>query len=174
MSRTVIDLGAGDNPDPRATATHDRIPSVSHDYQFDLEDDWEIEDDSADGLIANHVVEHLGDREHFFQEARRVLDDGWLEITLPVGRDAAADPDHELQPEYWTPLMWCEDYRQESGRLWNTETGFRLTNRELDVWLLGPFQPLSGVFNQAAQLWPAWGVRRCGSGELTARYEVVA
>jgi hypothetical protein len=69
--------------------------------------------------------------------------------------------------------MYCQHHRRDASRPWDTSTGFVLNSRSLDVWLLGPFKPLTPVFNTAAQIWPNWGVRRCGAGELTARYEVV-
>lgn len=165
----VIDLGAGDNPDSRATETVDLYTEATH--QFDLEERWELESDSVDGLIANHVLEHI-DTEHFFNEAARVLvDSGWLEITVPVGRDAKADPDHNMEWTYWTPKMFCRDHREKEDRPWDMETKFELVSRDIEVWLLGPFSPFSGVFNRVATYWPHWGVRRCGSGALTASYE---
>lgn len=167
----VLDLGAGDDPDGRATETVDLYTDADH--QFDLAAEWELPTDYADGLIANHVVEHLPDLGHFFSESRRVLrDGGWLEITVPVGRDARADPDHEHAFEYWTPAMFCERHRREATRPWDASTGFELVDRDLDVWLLGPFAPFSSVFNRLAQRWPAWGVWRCGAGELTATYRL--
>lgn len=171
MSR-IVDLGAGDDPDDRATETVDLYCEADH--RFDLGAEWELADESVDGLIANHVLEHL-DAEHFFREAGRVLEDGgFLEVTLPVGRDARADPTHRNHWTYWTPRMYCRTHRAEADRPWDTETAFVLTDREIDLWLLGPFARLSPLFNALSQQWPHWGVERCGSGELTARYRRVS
>lgn len=167
----VLDVGAGDSPDDRATETVDLYTDADH--QFDLGKRWPLDDEAVDGIIANHVVEHL-DAAHFFEEAGRVLGKGgWLEITVPIGRDARADPDHRHAWEYWTPMMYCREHREKAARPWDTETRFRLMERDLDVWLLGPWQPATPLFNALAQQWPDWGVRRCGSGELTAKYRRV-
>ena len=164
----VIDLGAGDDPDPRATETVDLYADA--DLRFDLSERWPVDDDSVDGLVANHVVEHL-DAEHVFAEAARALvDGGWFELTVPLGRDAYADHDHQQRWAYWTPEMYCK----QSRRHWDADPGFELRDRDLSVWLLGPFKPLSGLFDRAANIWPAWAERRCGAGELTARYRRVA
>ena len=171
MSR-IVDLGAGTDPDRRATETVDLF--VAADHQFDLETDWHLDDDSVDGLIANHVLEHL-DAEHFFQQAARVLSDGgFLEVTLPVGRDAKADPTHRNRWTYWTPKMYCQKHQRKADRPWDTDTEFVLTDRDIDLWLLGPFARFSAAFNRLGQRWPHWGVERCGSGELTARYRRVS
>lgn len=168
----MIDLGAGDDPDPRATETVDLYTDADH--QFDLGERWELDEDSVDGLIGNHVVEHL-DTEHVFDEAARVLvDGGWFELTVPIGRDAVADPDHRQRWTYWTPKMYCRRARREDGRPWDSDTEFELVDRDLSVWLFGPFEPLSGVFDHMADVWPNWAARRCGAGELTARYRRVA
>lgn len=168
----VIDLGAGDGPDPRATETVDLYTDADH--QFDLSQRWELNDSSVDGLIANHVVEHL-DAEHVFKEAGRVLvDGGWFELTVPLGRDADADPDHQQRWTYWTPRMFCQRSQDDAGRPWDPDTEFVLDDRELSVWLFGPLAPLSGLFDLLADRWPHWAERRCGAGELTARYRRVS
>lgn len=167
----VLDIGAGVEPDARATETVDLFCKADH--QFDLAEEWPLETASAHGIVANHVVEHL-DASHIFSEAGRVLvDGGWFELTVPLGRDAVADPDHETRWTYWTPRMFCQRARREDGRAWDAATPFVLDERSVDVWLLGPWRRLSVVFNAAAQRWPAWGARRCGAGELTATYRRV-
>lgn len=170
----VIDLGAGDSPDHRATETLDLHTDA--DIEADLNDDWPLRAESVTGLICNHTLEHLDDPVHFFQEAGRVLEPrGWVEITVPLGRDAAADPDHSAwYPDrgwtYWTPLTFSYRHREEAERPWNPELPFVVERRELDVWLLPPFHWLSGTFNRLADRWPAWAAHRCGAGELTALF----
>lgn len=169
MTGHVLDVGAGQSPDPRADTTLDRHADA--DVQADLTEAWPFRDGAFRGVVASHVVEHLPDPMHFFREAGRVLrPGGWLEVTVPLGRDARADPDHQHEWTYWTPRMFCQQHRQESGRHWDPKTSFLLVDRRLDVRLLGPLARLSGVYNRLADRWPAWAAHRCGTGELTARY----
>ncbi len=163
--RPVIDLGAGENPDPRADETVDLYSDAT--YRFDLRDEWVLPDDYAHGLVARHVIEHLPNLEHFFGEAARVLEPGgFLEVTVPVGLNAETDPGHV---QTFT-LATFERFCRERSRPWDPETEFILEHEEIDVWLLGPFAPFTRLFQVAAREWPGWGVRRCGSGEISARY----
>lgn len=162
---TVVDLGAGHDPDPRADTTVDK--HVDADIHADLEEKWPFADASVDGIILSHVLEHLVDPVHVFDEAARVLSSGgWLEITVPVGADARTDPTHEHVWTYGTPEAFCQRCQQP----WHPDTEFRLVRRDLDVWLFTPFTFLDGVFNRVANRWPAEAERRCSSGELTAIY----
>lgn len=164
---TILDLGAGTNPDPRATETHDIIPSQGHDHEFDLEQEWPLPDDHADGLIARHVLEHLTQPQQFFHEAGRVLRaGGWLELTVPLGENARTDPDHAVEWTYTTPETYC----QQQQRPWDPETEFTLVDRSLSVWFLPPLQPLSPLLQVLGRRWPNWAAYRCGAGELTATY----
>ncbi|MFB6200869.1 MAG: methyltransferase domain-containing protein [Halorhabdus sp.] len=164
----IVDVGAGPDPDQRADLTIDVAESA--DVQADLDEEWPLEDGVARGIVASHVVEHLEDPWHFFAEARRVLKPGgWLEITVPVGLDAVTDPSHEQHWTAATPRRFC-DARSEP---WDPDTGFVLEDTDVDVWMFGPFKPLTPLLNRAAQRWPGWAVRRCGAGEVTARYREV-
>lgn len=160
----VLDIGAGDNPDPRATETVDLYADADH--QFDLSEEWPIKPASVDGIVANHVVEHL-DPEHVFEQAGAAIrTGGWFELTLPLGENARTDPDHTHQWTFGTPSRFCISKNQH----WDTSTEFKLQDVQVEGWLGGPLAPLSPVFNAAAKVWPAWVAERCFAGELTARY----
>lgn len=164
---TVLDVGAGREPDARADETLDIRPPADH--VADLTDEWPIETDSIGCVIASHVVEHLDDPAHFFAEAGRVLvRGGTLEVTVPLGSDALTDHDHATVWRYATPEQFCR--RQQ--RAWDPRTDFVLLNRHLSAWGGGPERivwdtPLGDVL---AQTWPAWAAHRCPHGELTAVY----
>jgi 2-polyprenyl-3-methyl-5-hydroxy-6-metoxy-1,4-benzoquinol methylase len=54
------------------------------DIMHDLNQDIPIEDGAADHIIAYHILEHLDDPTHFFEECRRVLgDSGTLNLEVP-------------------------------------------------------------------------------------------
>ncbi len=172
MTERVLDLGAGDDPDARATETVDLYADADH--QFDLTETWPIETDSVDGLVMNHVLEHMPDVEHVFAEAARVLRDrGWFEAVVPVGADAWADPDHEQCWTWRTPEVYCRETSAEEGRPWDPDPPFVLDQRDADVWLWGPYSGLTPLLQAMAAKWPAEAIRRCSSGELTARYRRV-
>lgn len=165
----VLDVGAGDEPDSRGTETVDLYADADH--QFDLEAEWPIETASVDGIVANHVVEHLDEPVHFFEEAARCLQcDGWLELTVPVGQDAIADPDHSQLWTWRTPEIYCRDSSAKHNRAWDPDPPLRLVTRDASVWFYPPLRRLSPALQAAAKVWPAEAVRRCSSGEITARY----
>lgn len=161
----VIDVGAGEDPDPRATETADIRPTADH--QFDVREEWPFPEDYADMIIARHLVEHLSDPTHFFDEAARVVRPGGrLEIVLPIGQNAITDLDHEQEWLYCTPEQYCVDQQ----RPWDPDTQFRLVKRDIDVYLGGPISPLTPVLQAVATIWPAWATYRCDTGELRAQY----
>ncbi len=166
----VIDLGAGDSPDPRATEAADVVDLPGIDHQFDLDEDWPLKAESADGLVMNHSFEHVSNPVHAFEEAGRVLKSGgWLDITVPVGDDWFADPSHKQMWTWATPTKYC----QQQSRHWDTSVPFILVSRDLDVRFFPPFHRLSSLLQQFARYYPAEAIRRCSSGEITARYRRV-
>lgn len=170
MSATVVDVGAGEEPDERATETLDIQPPADH--VADLESEWPFESHTVDTVIATHVLEHLSNPVHFFQEAARVIrPGGTLEVTVPLGEDAKTDHDHEQEWRFCTPEQFC--YKQQ--RRWDPATGFELTNRRLRVWGLGPERVVwrSRLAAWLAEQWPAWAAHRAPAGELTAQYRRV-
>lgn len=69
------------------------------DLTFDLNGNWPLEDNSVGVIRASHVLEHLQDTIHFFNEAHRVLiDGGLLAVEVPSaahgGQGAFSDPTH--------------------------------------------------------------------------------
>lgn len=100
---TVLNLGCGSNRIEGAT----NIDKYAHetckpDLQFDLEQSpWPIETNSVGWVIANHVLEHLGETtEKYFtvwKELYRVLKHGGIvSITVPhyLHKNFADDPTH--------------------------------------------------------------------------------
>ena len=170
--RPVIDLGAGDNPDPRADQTADLHTDA--DYQLDLREDWPWDTDSVGGLIARHVLEHFTHQtltEHVFPEASRVLEPGgWLELQVPVGSNARTDPTHQSYWEWRTPEFYADD-----DRPWVPNHGLELTHRELDLHMITPLNALARPLRVLARRWPmeAWYELPGVTGHITARYRRV-
>lgn len=169
---TVIELGAGEDPDPRADITVDRVPLEGIDIVHNLEETpWPVETASADRVIAHHVLEHLADPKTAFQEAARILQaDGILEVYVPIGLDAKTDPTHQHEWTWDTPEYFTQDTPYDYG--WNLP--FHLVNREVEYWLDGPL----GRFSPIVSLLVAYsgpGKWLSGipalSGILTAQYQ---
>ena len=87
------------------------VDLLDADIVMDLAMDWkEIADDSVGVLRAYHILEHLPDSIHFFNEAYRVLAPGGLlliEVPSSNGMAAFSDPTHisfynQLSFEYFT------------------------------------------------------------------------
>ncbi|WP_425498338.1 methyltransferase domain-containing protein [Halogeometricum salsisoli] len=166
MSERIVDVGAGTNPDPRATETLDIQPPADH--VADLEGKWPFEDSSVQLIVANHVLEHIADPEHFFNEAARILtNEGILEVTVPLGEDAKTDHTHVSEWRFATPEQFCAENR----RPWDPEVPFVLQSRRLRVWLSGPERFLMPIFRPLANIYPPWAAHRCYAGELTAKFQ---
>jgi len=134
---SVVDIGAGSDPDSRADIAVDKVDLSTVDVVHDLEErPWPFEAASVDCLIASHVVEHLQSPASVFEEAARVLaDDGMFELTVPIGLDARTDPTHVSEWTWDTPTYFTDDPPYEYG--WGLP--FELVNRHADWWLDGPF-----------------------------------
>ena len=128
-SDVVLEIGAGCVPDDRSTMTLDIRTDLEHIDHPGVDvgvDEWPIESESVDMVIANHVVEHIPPARigHLFEEVDRVLTEGGIfhVVTPHVGSWAAAtDPTHygtggwtpsvtdyftgELE-QYWPDLQW--------------------------------------------------------------------
>ena len=57
---------------PNILKQHPKSPNVTKKIS-DLEEDWDIENESIDILTAFFVIEHLQDLQHFAKEVARVL-----------------------------------------------------------------------------------------------------
>lgn len=168
MTGRVIDLGAGANPDPRATETVD-LHHPNADHQFDVTKEWPFQDESIELITAHHLLEHLPDPGHVMHEASRCLEDaGVLEVTVPLGINADSDPDHVHQWTWDTPDIVVGDFDEE--RYWDTHVPLTLVHRDLDVALKGPLEPLTPVYQKLGEWWPRWACYNCDHGELRATY----
>ena len=91
----------------------DLFPGSNVDEVFDCQGKWPFPDDSAQDVVASHVLEHLEDPKAFFREAWRVLiPNGSMAIRVPYGGHRAAwwDLEHKrpwfaesfafVQPKY--------------------------------------------------------------------------
>lgn len=170
MSHRVLDVGCGRSPDDRATETADIAGVGGVDHQFDIRDRWPIPDDALVGVILSHVIEHVRDPIPVFREAARVLESGgWLEVTVPIGMDTWADPDHERAWTYDT----FEIISGERDRHWDVDLGFDLQNRHVTVDFFRPLSPLTPLANALARLAPREVCLRASRGEITGRYRRV-
>lgn len=168
----VLDFGAGDEPDPRATTTADIRDTEAVDVVADIMDEWPFDADRFDGIVLSHVVEHLSQNDvvHVLRECARVgRVGGWVEVSVPVGVNAANDGDHEGRWTWERP----EQYSIADRRGWDPNVPLRLVDRDLNVWLFGPLSALTPLFKILSRTSPAWATYRAGGGEMLARYEVV-
>jgi SAM-dependent methyltransferase len=108
--KNILEIGAGQSPDPRATETLDIRDDLDHiDYGgVDVgSDKLPLEADSVDLVVANHVVEHIPGEaiSHLFMEIDRVVRSGgrFHAVTPHAGTwQAATDPTHQASGG-WTP-----------------------------------------------------------------------
>lgn len=128
-SQRILEIGAGQSPDPRATETLDIRQDLEHiDYGgVDIGvDEWPVEPDSVDQVIANHVIEHVPPDQigHVFSEVDCVVRSGGefiVRVPHAGSWEAATDPTHQgtggLTPdivqyfsgeleEYFPELAW--------------------------------------------------------------------
>lgn len=97
------------------------VDLLDADYIVDLNKPWPFEDNSVGVLRAYHVLEHLDDAIHFFNEAFRVLaPGGFLLIEVPSvkGDGAFGDPTHKLyfnllSFEYYTNERYAKFIRPQ-------------------------------------------------------------
>ena len=109
-SQRILEIGAGQSPDPRATETLDIRQDLEHiDYGgVDIGvDEWPVERDSVDQVIANHVLEHVPPERigYVFSEVDRVVRSGGefiVRVPHAGSWEAATDPTHQGTGG-WTP-----------------------------------------------------------------------
>jgi len=113
-----LDLGGRFNAPPGFTT----VDLLDADIIMDLEKPWDaIEDNSVGILRAYHILEHLHDPIHFFNEAYRVLVPGgllMLEVPSTEGAGAFSDPTHVkffnlLSFEYYTNEQYAKFIRPQ-------------------------------------------------------------
>lgn len=165
-----LDLGSGANPDPDADVTVD-LHHPDADQSFDVTDEWPLDDDSCHTITAHHLLEHIEDLEHVFQEAERCLvPGGRFVVTVPLGANARSDPDHVHHWTYETPEIVVGDYKPD--RHWDPDTQLVLTDRTLHATNTGPLAFLNPLYHRLAKHYPLWASYNCDHGELQATYEV--
>lgn len=171
-SATKLHLGCGD--DYRAGWTNvDANPDSPADIVADIsETPWDFATaNTVDRIDAHQLVEHLPDREAFFEECARVLaPDGRLTVSVPLGMNAQTDSDHE--PPAWT-YETPEQFSCLHRRPWDPDLPLELLDREVNVWLGGPLAGLTPLFQAAARLWPAWAAYRCYAGVLKMTFRKI-
>lgn len=147
----LLDLGGRFNC-PKGYKSVDLLDA---DYIINLEEDWTgIEDNSVGVLRAYHVIEHLKDPIHFFNEAFRVLaPGGFLLIEVPSsnGMGGFSDPTHisffnTLSFEYYTNEQYARFIRpMYKGRFQKA--------RVVEYWWDNPRIPIVGAHLIALKGW---------------------
>lgn len=164
---STLEVGCGDDPDPRATLRTDVRSTPAADEVADVLA-LPYDDDAFDAAIAHHVIEHVQEPARALANlARVVVPGGTIEVAVPVGTNACEDPTH--QRTAWSPTTLR---RFADGRGWDETLPIEVIAIETNVWLFGPLRPLSPLFERLADRWTDWGARRAGGGEIVARYEV--
>lgn len=124
----TLHLGCGE--DSRDGAHN--VDQLAHDGVDEVVDldraPWPWPDDTFSRIEAHHVFEHLTDMETALRESARVLAPGGvLCLTLPVGQNAWADPDHEHRWNWDTPEMFC------GARPWDADVGLEVIEKGATV-----------------------------------------
>lgn len=167
MTERILDVGCGNNPDPRATETADIADVDGVEHQFDIREPWPFDDGALSGVILKHVIEHVREPMPVFRELARVIEPGgWLEVTVPIGNDAWADPDHQREWNYDT----FEIISGERARHWDADLEFDLVNRDVEVDFFRPLSPLAPLANLLSGVAPREVCIRSSRGEITGRY----
>lgn len=153
----VLHLGCGE--DYHADAWNvDVVADVDPDEVYNLNElPWPWAGESFSEIRAYHVFEHLDDIEAALREAVRILEPGGkLELRLPMGNDALADPDHTWgagnQWTWRTPLFYTGE------RHWDIDVGLSVADRTVNIWPLHPT-------NAERAFWKGvWTAKLRGSG----------
>lgn len=169
-----VNLGCGEDYRP-GMVNIDINDRYKADKYADLNDDWPIPSESTNLVLASHILEHLQDPQHFFDEAARILKDGGtLKVNLPLGINAFTDITHETVWTYDTLLQFDQSWREKDGSYqFDPTVPFELQRRKIDLHIHGPFKFMSPLFRHLAKRNPGvWtsGVPM-GSGELTGLYK---
>lgn len=123
-----LNLGCGFNPLP-GYVNADKLAACDPDLVVDLEQPWPWPDNSADEIVMNHVLEHLGRTPEQFldviREGYRVLKPGgaWrIVVPHPRHDDYLSDPTH-VRPIMLTTL---EMFDRQKNEEW-IQAGFSTT-----------------------------------------------
>lgn len=148
-----LHLGCGDNYLKDAHNV-DVVPDVGPDEVVDLDDTpWPWPDNTFLHISAEHVFEHLEDVEDALRESARILKPGGrLSITLPIGINSIADPDHKHLWTWQTPEFYC------GKRHWDVDVGLSVVDKSVSMHSLYDDNP-SRLFHQAK-----WRLRKLYTG----------
>lgn len=165
MSRSIpsvmrIDIGCGNNKDPRADIGVDRLALPGVDVVCDFEDsDLPFEDRSVDLVIANHTLEHVENLEGLLREIHRVLrPEGRFEVIVPHFTNTLGYSDYTHRRFFG--LYTFDYFSIEASKHWSVPRydnsfSFRIRNRKI---LFRNFSflaaPLEWLFN--ASDWAAY------------------
>jgi SAM-dependent methyltransferase len=108
----------------------DVVEAVDPDEVVDLSEfPWPWADGEFSYVLASHVLEHLP-TERALRECVRICEpNGFIDIRLPIGLDALADPDHTGETWTWiTPEMYC------GSRHWDSDLGLAVAHRDVTLW----------------------------------------
>lgn len=156
-----LDLGGRFN----APTGYQTVDLLDANYIQDLNQPWQFESDSVGVIRAYHVLEHLEDSIHFFNEAYRVLaPGGFLLIEVPSvnGAGAFGDPTHRLYFnlltfEYFTNQRYAQFIQpQYTGRFQKA--------RVVEYWWKNPEIPV--ISAQLIALKGFYDKRWCGEKEI--------
>lgn len=127
------------------------VDLLDADYIMDLEKTWNFEDNSIGVLRAYHLLEHLDDTIHFFNEAFRVLaPGGFLLLEVPSmncidGGGAIADPTHK---KFFNKLSFNYFTNEQQANFIRPQyKGYFQIRRLVEYWWDNPNIPIiSGHF----------------------------
>lgn len=121
VHETVLNLGCGHRKMDGAVNV-DAVCDCHPDVLWDLTDvPWPWKNQSVDGILMHHVLEHIPDWWAAFKECARILKyGGWLEVRVPhhTSSDALAYRDH-----YHVFCRYSFHGIRESGRAANAWAG---------------------------------------------------
>jgi SAM-dependent methyltransferase len=158
-----LEVGCGEEPTGQADVAVDLRQTDAADLQADALR-LPFQDDSFASAQAHHVIEHC-DPAAVLGELQRVVKPwGYIGVRVPLGRNAAEDPSHQVTD--WTPTLLKNIVE---GLDWSDGVaGLNVINISVEPWLSGPLRPLSPLFELAAPRWPEWTARHADGGELRA------
>lgn len=172
----VLNLGCGEDQHPQ-WHNIDVVESVGPDEVVDLNTTpWPWPDGSFTTIYAHHVFEHLSDIELTLRECARILRSGGrLVVTLPVGVNADADPDHTWgrngRPWTWqTPEFYC------GARHWDVDVGLRAVDKSVELhthYSFFPFKAFQHVKWRVEQWWNGSGEWAFRQPAASAEFRVV-
>lgn len=129
----ILHLGCGDD---YRDGEHnvDAVASVGPDEQVDLDEiPWPWPDESFRLIRAYHVFEHLNDIEAALGECIRVLQPGGkIDLRLPAGVNADADPDHTWGTS-GRPWTWQTPEFYTGKRHWDSDLPLQLSERAVEL-----------------------------------------